>query len=130
MIMVFIRTNPFKDVPQYRNAINIGLLSPTNNTLRVSEIVRAALKEIFIPGIEIKKAGVVLSQITDDAARQQNFLEPTQPSNLMKTIDQINAKYGRDSIHLANTKRFLKKRQSPKWVSPQYTTNWQDLLVI
>ena len=48
----------------------------------------------------------------------------------MASLDQINKKYGRDTIHPANTTRFIKKRQSPKWVSPQYTTNWTDILTV
>ncbi len=129
MVTVFIRTNPFKKVAQYRNAISIGLLAATNDTFRVSKIAKSALKDIYVSGIEIKKAGIILSQITNDDSIQESFLDAPKTTNkLMKTMDDINHRFGQDSIHLANTKRFINKRIEPKWVSPQYTTQWNDIL--
>ena len=130
LISVFIRTNPFNNKPQYKNGITISLPVATNNTLEVAHIVRQCLSVIFKKGIEIKKAGIILSEITDDTSLQQSLFINTNQSNLMASLDQINKKYGRDTIHPANTTRFIKKRQSPKWVSPQYTTNWTDILTV
>ena len=129
LLLEFIRTNPFKKVSQYRNAISIGLLAATNDTFRVSKIAKSALKDIYVSGIEIKKAGIILSQITNDDSIQESFLDAPKTTNkLMKTMDDINHRFGQDSIHLANTKRFINKRIGPKWVSPQYTTQWNDIL--
>ena len=130
MITIFIRTNPFKEIPQYRNAINIGLLKASNDTIEISRLARQGLKEIFVPGFEIKKAGIILSQLSSDESIQESFLDLKPTTNLMKAMDQINARYGRDAIQLANAMRFTNKRTMPQWVSPQYTTQWNELKII
>ena len=54
----------------------------------------------------------------------------TQSEKMMKTIDQINQKMGRDIVRYAAqgyTKKWVLKQQR---LSPCYTTRWNDLLSI
>ena len=130
MITVFIRSNPFNNTTQYRNGHTLSLYTATNDTIKVAQVVRLILKSIFKPGIKIKKAGIILSQISDDSSIQESLFQLTKPTNLMKTIDKLNGRYGRDMVCLANNLRFQKKRTFPKWVSSQYTTQWDQLLSV
>ena len=129
MITVFVRTNPFNPkLQQYRNAITIGFLTATNDTILVANAARAAIKQLVPPGVPIKKAGIILAEITDDASVQDSLFQRATTNPLMDVMDQINQRFGRDAIHVANTQRFLAKRRAPQWVSPQYTTNWDDVV--
>ncbi len=131
MISVYIRTNPFKDVPQYRNGITVSLFSATNDTIIVAKAARQMLKKIFKPGIEVKKVGIILSEITDDLSVQESLFQLSKPpSHLMKTMDKINQRYGRDCLFLANNLRYAKKSTPKRWVSFQYTTNWDEILTV
>ena len=59
---------------------------------------------------------------------QDSLFQRAATNPLMDVMDQINQRFGRDTIHVANTQRFLAKRRAPQWVSPQYTTNWDDVV--
>ncbi|MEK9726492.1 MAG: Y-family DNA polymerase [Candidatus Margulisiibacteriota bacterium] len=131
MITVFIRTNPFQNIPQYRNARTISLDTATNNTILVIKVARHILESIYIPGITIKKAGIILSEISDDSSLQQSlFSQVNNHSKLMSVMDQLNHRYGRDMVSIANNLRFKNKKMPRKWLSNQYTTNWSEILTV
>ena len=125
MITVFIQSNPFKEhVPTIRKAQSFGLLTATNDTIVVAKYARQLLHHLHEPGIPIKKAGIILDELTSDDALQDSLFAKASANPLMNVLDKINHRFGRDTIHMANHQRFLSKRLSPQWVSPQYTTNW------
>jgi len=130
-ITVFVRSNPFQQHAQYyRKALSVGFLTATNDTFVVMKGARMALKRVMVSGVSIKKAGVVLSEITDDASIQESLFERSTVNPLMAVLDGINQRYGRDTIQVANQKRYTQKRRSPQWVSSRYTTNWEELLTV
>ncbi len=129
MLQIFILTNRFrKDQEQYSPHIAIPLITPTANTITLQKYALQGLKAIFRSGYHYKKAGVILSEISP-ASHFQNDLFAAAPekSQLMKTLDSINARYGKGTIKLSQDG----SRQS--WVmraekkSPEYTTNWAEL---
>ena len=65
MITVFIQSNPFKEhVPTIRKAQSFGLLTATNDTIVVAKYARQLLHHLHEPGIPIKKAGIILDELT------------------------------------------------------------------
>lgn len=130
-ITVFVRSNPFQPHAQYyRKALSVGFLTATNDTFVVMKGARMALKRVMVSGVSIKKAGVILSEITDDASVQESLFERATVNPLMAVLDGINQRYGRDTIQLANQKRYTQKRRLPQWVSSRYTTSWADILSV
>ena len=128
MITVFIQSNPFKaHVPTVRKAQSFGLLTATNDTIVVAKYARQLLHHLHEPGIPIKKVGIILDELTSEDALQDSLFETANANPLMTVMDQINHRFGRDTIHVANHQRFLAKRRAPQWVSPQYTTKWEEL---
>ena len=73
---------------------------------------------------------MILSEITDDESVQDSLFDQARVNPLMAIMDGINQRYGRNTIHLANQKRYTQKRRSPQWVSSRYTTNWDELLTV
>lgn len=62
-----------------------------------------------------------------DGFQQDMFSQSKESPELMQCIDDINARFGRDSVHLAGRgieQKFAMKRE---FLSPQYTTQWKDL---
>ena len=131
MITVFIRTNPFKNTPQYRNGRSIGLMVSTDNTFTIIKVAKMILKHIYVSGFSYKKVGIILSEFTDSDKEQLSFLEKsTSNDKLMATLDNINNSYGRDTLQIASMKRYLQKKEAPKKVSPCYTTKWNEILTV
>ena len=131
---VFIATNPFrKDLPQYSNFKLIKFPVATNDTGEMLKYISKIFNVIYRRGYNYKKAGVILSDIVSSHEVQENIFDKVnrlKSEKMMKTIDQINQKMGRDIVRYAAqgyTKKWVLKQQR---LSPCYTTRWNDLLSI
>lgn len=139
-VLVFIRTSPFRDDPQYSRSIVVPLRSPTADTMHIAEAAVTGLGCIYKPDFLYSKAGVMLLDIQPDTVQQNELdLEPEQPGRaadkgrLMGAMDQLNRRYGRGTVLLASTglagaRRPWTMKQERR--TPQYTTRWEDMPVV
>ena len=76
------------------------------------------------------KAGVILSDITPEDTVQQNFFTATdteRKKELMRKMDNINFSMRNEVIRFASA-GFLKKwRMRQDFISPRYTSRWEEL---
>ena len=104
-ITVSIRTSPFdKNRNYYSNTITIDLPMPTSNSIELIKNAIIGLKKIYRYGYFYQKAGVTLSKLQDMELNELNLLTPlmeNKSKTLMRAIDFTNAKYGRNSISIA-----------------------------
>ncbi len=121
-----------KDLPQHRESTTISLSCPTNSSLIISQCAVSAVKSIFKEGIKYKRAGVIVAGLVSIDNFQLNLFEKENPKHqpLMKSIDKLNNKYGGYKIKLGNQdlQRTWKMRQER--LSPRYTTNMNDVIVV
>ena len=131
VLQVFFHTNPFSQAPQcYRSAV----CRPSVPSSATAELIRCAtdaVERTFREGFRYKKAGVIVAEIVNDDARQQNlFARPDwiRDDRVSSAMDRINHAFGARSI------QFASEGLQPKWAtrfdhrSPQYTTQWDELL--
>lgn len=131
-IVVFIRTNPFRERdPQLSRSIVVPLVMATDDLLKLQTAVAVGLKTIYLPGFKYQKAGVMLEQIQPKTIQQSDlFAEQQSPQKaaLLKTMDQINSRFGRGIVHSAaelfGRGQWLMRRGLK---SPSYTTDWGQL---
>lgn len=129
-LQVFIATNSFdKRLPPYANS---QMLSLTEATAHTPSLIRLALKglaAIYREGLGYQKAGVMLTDLSSKACRQQNLFSAPAPGSaaLMTALDRVNAHWGRNTLYYAaeGINKPWAMRQDFK--SPAYTTNWQEL---
>ncbi len=132
-LMVFVRTSPFSENdPQYHNSISLRFVKETDNTIVILKTAVQGLKTIFRKGYKYKKAGVMLLDTANKESVQGDlFLDENRLHNarLMAALDHINDKYGRRTVQFAvcGFSKALSLRQS---VTPAFTTNWNELLVV
>jgi DNA polymerase V len=99
------------------------------------EIVKAATAElhrIYRRGFGYKKSGVRLGRITPATAVQSTLFDTIdRPKHkaLMQTIDRINDSYGRESVKLVSHGT-ITDHTNREHLSPQYTTRWEDILIV
>jgi DNA polymerase V len=132
VVDVFIRTNSFKkDEPQYCNRRTFTLPAPSSHTATLIKTALASLKAIYRSGYDYQKAGVLLSGLVPENYEQlQLFHKPgSRGTALMKALDEINRRWGRDTIQpaAAGLAKEWHFRQLKK--SPAYTTCWSELPV-
>lgn len=132
-VYVYIRTSPFKpDDPFYSNGMTIPLPSATDDTRQLVSVVLWALKQLYKPNFNYAKAGVMLSDLVPAAGVQTDLFSTMQAkpksSQLMKTMDSINRKMGKESIKLASEGFKLPWKMKQENKSPSYTTYWNQLI--
>ena len=130
VVDVFIRTNSFrKDEPQYSCRRTFTLPAPSSHTATLIKVALACLKAIYRPGYRYQKAGVILNGLVPENYEQLCLFQTPVPGrvSLMKAVDEINRRWGRDTIQsaAAGLTREWRFRQMKK--SPAYTTCWAEL---
>ena len=132
-LCVFIRTNSHRqELQQYSNSFVVKLPYPTNSSIEISKFAIQALEQIFVPGLQYKKAGVIIMDFTTDSEIQLSLFENTNPkhSPLMQVVDRINQSFGQQKIKLASQdqKRVWKMKQEK--LSPRYTTRLDEVIEV
>jgi len=106
-VSVFLRTNTHRtDLPQYASSNDTKFSTPTQDTSLITSAAIKILEQIYQPGFQYKKMGVVLSNITPDSAIQLDLFDTNdtrRSEKLMRTIDEINKRFGDETIHSALT---------------------------
>ncbi|NTV13955.1 MAG: Y-family DNA polymerase [Desulfobulbaceae bacterium] len=133
-LQVFVCTNRFReDAPQYTNSQAITLGQATAATPELIGKAMALLGGLYRPGYVYQKVGVMLMDLQPEAAGQGDLFAPpgvARNPELMGALDNINHRWGRDTLRYGSTgfARPWWHRQAKK--SPAYTTNWKDLPLV
>ena len=133
VLVVFLSSDRFKiQSPQYRVSRMVSIPFPTNSSLVLTSRAVKAITSIYKKGIYYKKAGVVLTGIVPTYNRQMQLFDhqDIRHQPLMSAMDHINKKYAAPKLKLANQDltRTWKMRQAH--LSPQYTTNLNDIITV
>ena len=92
------------------------------------------LKKMYRPEVYYQKAGVMLSELVPEEGQQINLFAYSSSCNksgkLMDTLDQINRKYRRSTIHLASEGVGRTWSMCRSFKSPNYTGDWNELPVV
>jgi len=133
-MQVYLSTNPFKNQPQYANAVSCSFPA-TSYTPELIRYAQACLKQIYRKGYAYKKTGILLSGFSPANAVQLNlFAEPSQDrasqKAIMSALDSINQKYGTNTVSYASSgiSKIWKMLQSLK--TPCFTTRWSEIPVV
>ncbi len=98
-----------------------------------NELIAPALQlaeQIFKPGREYKKAGVMLSGLVPDTSIQSNLFTPLSENNkrfLMETLDNINFSMRNDIVKFASSGLSRDWKMRKEFRSPRYTSRWNEL---
>ena len=135
-LLVFCHTSPFRPGPRFNRSIVVPLRRPTADTGELVSAAAAGMRRIYEPGYKMAKAGVMLLDLVPGGVLQGELdLEEEDHrdrTRLMVALDALNQRYGKGTVHSANTGG-TNKRQA--WVmkqercTPQYTTRWEDVPV-
>ena len=129
---VFILTNHFnKKEKQYSNSIKLQLDYPTNNSLLIVNKAVDGIERIFKKGYAYKKAGIILYDLYDSSAVKGLLdCDRERSESLMKSLDEINYRYGSSTLRIAAEGIKKSWQMQRKKISPCYTTRFTDLIVV
>ncbi|MFT5674334.1 MAG: DNA polymerase V [Paraglaciecola sp.] len=125
-MMVFATNSPFDERPGGFKFIH-HFAYPTNDTCELIEAATKTAVARFSPNIRYYKIGIGLINLTCETHRQQDFFEVRRSPDMMNILDDINAKYGTDSMFIAAQGISQKWSMRREMLTPQYTSCWQDI---
>jgi DNA polymerase V len=130
-LAVFIHTNRFhNDSQQHCVSGSCDLLPSTNTTPVILKEADAIGRQLWKEGLQYKKAGVMLSEITFGETQGTLFSDRDHEhdATLMQVMDRINMKMGSGTLHPAASglKRCSWSMQQ-EYRSPRYTSRWGEL---
>ena len=134
-LYVFAHTSPFRPPPQFSRAVVVPLRKPTADSSVLIEAARAGVRRFYEPGFQLKKAGVILLDLSSSSVHQAELElggeECKDQTELMMTVDQLNRRVGRGAVSVGGTGMGQKGDWSPKQMrlTPQYTTKLSDIPV-
>lgn len=132
-LTVFVSTNRFRDDLQYSNAVTLCAAPQTDSTLELLALMRAGLRAIFRSGFKYKKAGVTLLDLSPADTLTRRLWDDDaneRMRDLMKTVDRLNRKFGKDSVHIGMRESAGLWQTKFSRRSPRYTTQWADLVEV
>ena len=131
-VSVFLRTNPFDRNRYYSNSLTTTLSYPTYDTMQIVKTALQLTKIIFRENYKYKKAGVLLSGFYEKGTETKDLFSEARyrSPKLMSAVDQINERYGSDTIQIATECQIGKWKQKRKNCTQSYTTQLDNVLLI
>lgn len=131
-VHVFLLTNRFKtDEPQYNPGITMALHEASDDTRALTATALLGLQTIYKSGYRYKKAGIMLTLLSDKAARQATLFDDAQDRQrsaaLMQAMDTINDRFGRNTLRAGSMGTAQRWAMRSENRSPRYTTRWDEL---
>jgi DNA polymerase V len=103
-VTVFVLTNRFK-ADYIANSFTYNSVYHSDLKYEINDWVMQCLAKIFQPGLEYKKAGVVLGNLVNEEKITRRLFDNDkfeQWHHLEKTVDELNYRYGRDAVKLSS----------------------------
>ena len=128
---VFAHTSRFdKSARPYAALRKVALRHPTADTRLIVSAALEGLADLYVPGPRYAKAGVLLLGLGSAAMASPSLfagVDTRQDKSLMRTIDHLNHRYGRDTIQVAAAQSGRRWHMRRERKSPAFTTRWEDL---
>ncbi|GAB4000100.1 hypothetical protein GCM10028807_52050 [Spirosoma daeguense] len=105
----------------------------TNATPELLKYAIAALRQIFSFGYHYMRVGIMLTDLVAEDYRKTTLFTSGPDERLLKlakVVDKVNYRYGKDKLRLASQLYNPEWPYHQKYLSPCYTTRWEDVLVV
>lgn len=115
---------------------NMAMTLPfaTNSTLTICNTAIELLRKLHAGNetIKFQKAGVVVTELINENQKQFKLFEEEDPKhlNLMKVMDDLNAKIGDRKVKLGSQNLKLTWNMNQNHLSSRFTTNFKEILEI
>ena len=138
VVMVFVRTSPFRKEAQYSRSICVPLRRPTSHTGAIVSAAVLGLQSIYRTGFKYAKAGVMLMDLQPGNVLQgeldlefgDSWADADEKTRLMTALDAINSRYGKGTMTVASAGVEGKQKNwdmRQERMTPRYTTCIADM---
>lgn len=132
-IVVFFQTSHYDTTHPFKKwSATVNFFESTNDSRKLVKAAKNIAAQLFEPGYNLKKAGVILLGLCSQDERQLSLFQSgnrERSQALMQVMDKINHRYGKQTIQLASNGVNNRLYKAEK-LSPRYTTDWNDLPIV
>jgi DNA polymerase V len=133
-VTVFISTDRFRPVPApYSPTATYSSAYPTDSNQELQQWTISTLERIYNRDYEYRKAGIILSGLVPGEQLTKRLFDDEgfqKQHKLMKALDEINKKFGKDTVRFGSVKTEGRWQMKQTRKSQSYTTNWNELLLV
>ncbi|WP_046068251.1 translesion error-prone DNA polymerase V subunit UmuC [Pseudomonas synxantha] len=130
-VRVCIRTGMFNpQEAKYANGVVVDMPYPTDDVRLLTTAAVDALDKIFRPGFKYSKAEVMLLNLCQPGEYTDNLFaisQPTEATQVMAVLDQINERWGRGTLRSASVPTNPLWGMRREMMSQSYTTRLDQL---
>lgn len=133
VLSIKLLTNRFNThEPQYNPSITIPLAQPTNNSIDLIKVANGGLKRIYRKGFRYQKVEVMATGLIPETEVQLNLFNKYNKANdkVSMVMDLLNKHYGDGTIRIASEGINKKWDMKRSFLSPNYTTDWKDIVKV
>ncbi|MCA9366209.1 Y-family DNA polymerase [Candidatus Kaiserbacteria bacterium] len=109
------------------------LVRPSSDTRVLLTEALALVRELWEKDVPYKKAGVVVSLISDASTKQLELFADTKRDDtaaVFKVMDIVNGRFGKSALTIGRVPSHSNWQASRQFCSPRYTTNWTELATV
>lgn len=132
ILTVFAATNRFTDPDPYHSLMT-SLFVATHDTAELITYALRLTEELYDEDRAYRKAGVMMSGLIPVTEIQQSFFDTRNRDRyyrLMKTVDQLNHRFGSDTVRYAITGLERPWQPQARYRSQRYTTRWSEVPIV
>lgn len=133
-VTVFIATDRFDPQPAaYSNAATHSSIYPSDTNYELQKWAFACLESIYRKGFSYRKAGVILSGLVPVEKLTERMFDDKKWERfrlVSQAVDEINRKFGRDTIHFASVNTNGAWRGKSEHRSQRYTTKFDEIATV
>ncbi|WP_445778130.1 Y-family DNA polymerase [Shewanella sp.] len=130
VMMLFAHNSPHDSYPQSFK-VNVNFTCATNCSAEMSHAAFSVIHKLYRPGVHYYKVGVGLLDLINSQHQQLDLFNVSKAKpQLMQVLDNINHRYGRDTLYLGAQGTQQKWAMHRNFLSPQYTTDWRHIPII
>ncbi|WP_069131056.1 Y-family DNA polymerase [Rhodohalobacter halophilus] len=135
MITVTLVTDKYKDPGNpYKFGVCVDLKTPTSDLTQIITVAKKCTVHLFEGGRKYKKAWVMLTGLVPESEFQTDLFfgvkDLGRNRSLMESYDLINSKFGNRTVHAASSGIDQSWQMKQQFLSPRYTTRWDEILTV
>lgn len=126
-MLVFASNSPYDEWPlSFKTTVHFPC--STDDTTVITTTVSNVVSQLYRPGVRYYRIGVGLIDLASTHNAQLDLFNQSKSNPaLMRVYDDINQRYGTDTLFLAAQGSEQKWTMKRDLLTPQYTTNWNSL---
>jgi DNA polymerase V len=126
---VFVKSRRVKHVLNYSNTY-LGIYLFSTHTPHLIKAAHRSLDQIYKKGIDYKKAGVCLMELSKGENGQFSLFDQQDPrhTRLMESVDFLNKTHGVRSLRFGSAGATSQAATTRDKLSPAYVSDWHQLM--